>query len=70
MLNNFKKLPTGVRRLLIVWTLIVPIIVTMLFADSFNFYGGDYLIFPLFFSIIYWFFVLLWIWVYDGFKSK
>jgi len=72
MTTGFKNLPKGVKRLLIAGTAIVPfffgIIITKIEYGEFD---GEYFLFSSVMPgiILYWFFVMIGIWVYEGFKN-
>jgi uncharacterized RDD family membrane protein YckC len=70
-LNELKKLPTGIYRLLLVGWLILPLIVAFISGSAANDdEGGTFLGALICSVVIYYIFVRLGIWVYFGFREE
>lgn len=70
MLKQFKKLPQGYYRLLIVGWIILPILAGIVAESSSRFNnGGDFLGALIVGILFYYILARLGIWIYDGFKN-
>ncbi len=71
MFKRFKKLPKGIQRLLIGGTFIAPFLIGTVFTIGSSNYGRaeDYAGGVVAGVFIYWFFVFIGAWAYEGFKD-
>lgn len=65
LINNFKELPKGYKRLLVFGSIIVPILSASIFCE----YEEEWLGYLAISIIGYWILIFFGIWIYEGFKS-